>query len=65
MSCAHQSRAFRRRQRDGLVVLQIEVPEVDLLETLRISGWIPEGAASRPLWAMKRTCHDRALMGWS
>ena len=35
---ARQSRNRRRRQRDGLVVLQIEVPEVELLEVLRISG---------------------------
>ena len=54
---ARQSRNRRRRQRDGLVVLQIEVPEVELLEVLRISGSIPEGAASRPLSAAERTCH--------
>ena len=56
---ARQSRNHRRRERLGLVVLQIEVPEVELLETLRVSGWIPEGAASRPLPATERTCHGQ------
>jgi hypothetical protein len=44
MSRAHQSRNHRRREKLGLVVLQIEVPEVELLEVLRLAGWIPEGA---------------------
>jgi hypothetical protein len=43
----------------------IEVPEVELLETLRIRGWIPEGAASRPLSATEWTCDGQGSIGRS
>jgi hypothetical protein len=42
MSRAHQSRNFRRRQRDGLIVLQVTVNEADLCNVLRKAGFIGE-----------------------
>jgi hypothetical protein len=39
---AEQARRHRQRRREGRIALLIEVDEVALLETLRISKWIGE-----------------------
>jgi hypothetical protein len=44
-NAAKWSRDFRRRRREGLVPLRVEVPEVELVETLRIAGFIGEDEA--------------------
>lgn len=44
MTAARWSRDWRRRQREGLVVLRVEVPEVELIATLRLAQFLEPDA---------------------